>query len=66
MANTGQCRGRLAAVLLQLTKAQQEEDRAYRIGLAPDCAVEPGDRIDKNDRGGDQGPAVAGAEVADN
>ena len=42
-------RGPLRAVAPQLAQAEQEEDDADRVDLAPDDAVEPADRVDDGD-----------------
>ena len=59
----GQDRGLLAVVLLELAQSQQEEDRADGVRLAPDGAVEPGDRVDDDDQGGDEGAAPRDAHL---
>ena len=45
--------------------AEQEEDDAERVDLAPDDAVEPGDRVDDHDRGTEQRQPLAPTELAD-
>ncbi len=57
--------GQLTAVLQQGAQAQQQKDRADRIGLAPDGAVEPGDGVENHDAGCDEGPAARRAELLD-
>ena len=43
-------RGPLRAVAPQLAQAEQQEDDAERVDLAPDDAVEPGDRVERRRR----------------
>ena len=48
----------LGAVAPQLAQAEQQEDHPERVDLAPDRAVEPGDRVDEDeDRAEQRGPA---------
>jgi hypothetical protein len=61
----GERRRGLAPILLQLSQAQQQEDGADCVGLPPDGAVEPGDRVEEDDRGSDQGAAAGTPEFPD-
>ena len=45
--------------------AEQQEHDAERVDLAPDHAVEPGDRVDDDERGADQRRPLAAAELPD-
>ena len=49
----------------ELAHAEQQEHHAERVDLAPDDAVEPGDRVEDEDRRADQGPALRRAEIED-
>ena len=55
----------LRVVAPQLAQAEQQEDHADRIDLAPDDAVEPADRVDDRDERGDEGDAAPPAELED-
>ena len=57
--------GPLRAVAPELAQAEQEEDDAERVDLAPHHAVEPGDRIEDGDGGRGKGQPVATTELAD-
>ena len=64
-AMTVEDRRPLRAVPPQLAQRQEQEDDAERVDLAPDDAVEPGDRVDDGDECGDEGQAIAATELPD-
>ena len=55
----------LGPVPPQLAQAEEHEHHAERVGLPPDDAVEPRDRVEDRHRGRRQRQAVAAAELAD-
>ncbi len=61
----GQRRSRFTMILLQLAKPEKQEDGTNRVGLAPDGAVEPGDRVHQNDQGGKEGASIVAAHILD-
>ena len=52
----GEGRGEFAAIPKKSPQAEQHEDGADHVRLAPDRAVEPGDRVEHDHGRGDQGP----------
>ena len=50
-------------VPLHLAQAQQQEDRADGVGLAPDGAVEPGDGVDEDDQRGNECPLAVDTKL---
>ena len=57
-------RSALRTVAPELPEAQEEEDQAERIDLPPDRAVQPGDRVDRDDERTEAGGPAPGAELA--
>ena len=55
----------LGPVAPQLAQGEQQEHDAERVDLAPDDAVEPGDRVEDDERRAEPRRALAAAELAD-
>ena len=49
----------------QLAQAEQHEDDAERVDLAPDDAVEPADRVHDRDEGRREGDPLPATQLAD-
>ncbi len=55
----------LGLVAPDRAQGQEDEDEPDRVDLAPDDAVEPGDRDEQHERGAEERPPVVAAQLAD-